>query len=161
MANGTNVPSSGRWFGDVSLGGRTLKAWFEAFPSGGGWSLLVGKPLLEKFKAVHNYERDVLMIPSNGKWTTLTNKAYNGDSNISLWGNDDSPLRQVSSSILNNKVPFDKLHTPKPLLKTACIVHELSEGVVKRRQGRRARNKQKRSETDAQPSQLRSWWDSV
>jgi hypothetical protein len=138
MANGTNVPSSGRWFSDVSLGGRTLKAWFEVFPSGGGWSLLVGKPLLEKFKAVHDYERDVLMIPSNGEWTTLTNKAYNGDSNISLRGNDDSPLRQVSSSILNNKVPFDKLHTPEPLLKTACIIHELLEGVVKRRQGRRA-----------------------
>ena len=55
MANGAHVPSSGRWFGDISLGGRTLKSWFEVFPSGGGWSLLVGKPLLEKFKAIHNY----------------------------------------------------------------------------------------------------------
>ena len=80
MANGAHVPSSGCWFGDVTLGGRTLKAWFEVFPSGGGWSLLIGKPLLEKFKALHNYERDVLMIPSNGEWTTLTNKASNGDS---------------------------------------------------------------------------------
>jgi hypothetical protein len=46
MADGTIVPSYGRWSGGVTLGGRTAKAAFEIFPSGGGWSLLFGKPLL-------------------------------------------------------------------------------------------------------------------
>jgi hypothetical protein len=151
MANGTYVPSSGRWFGDVSLGGQTVKSWFEIFLSGGGWSLLVGKPLLERFKA-----RDVIMIPSNGEWTTLVNKAYTGDNNISLRGNDDPPSRQVPSSVLLNTVPFDKHLPSEPLLKTAQLLHQLSENTTRRRQGRRARNKQKRSKADTQPSRLRS-----
>jgi len=135
MANGAHVPSSGRWFGDVSLGGQMLKSWFEVFLSGGGWSLLVGKPLLEKFKALHDYERDVLMIPSNGKWTTLINKVHTKNSDVSLWGNDDSPSRQVSSSILHNIVPFDKHRPSKSPFETAHALHKLSEGKVKRRQG--------------------------
>ena len=137
MANGAHVPSSGRWFGDVSLGGRTLKSWFEVFPSGGGWSLLVGKPLLEKFKVIHDYEHDVLMIPSNGKWTTLTNETHNKDNNVNLRGNDDSPSRQVSS-ILHSIVPFNKCRPCESPLETAHALYKLSEGKAKRRQGRRA-----------------------
>jgi hypothetical protein len=75
MADGARVSSHGRWFGDVSLGGRTARAGFEIFPSGGGWSLLFGKPLLQQFQAVHDYGNDTLMIPLNGGWNTLTNEA--------------------------------------------------------------------------------------
>jgi hypothetical protein len=62
MADGTRVPSQGRWSGDVTLGGQTVKGSFEMF---------FGKPLLEKFKAIHDYEDDTLKIPLNGKWSTL------------------------------------------------------------------------------------------
>lgn len=42
MADGTIVPSYGRWSG--GLVGRAAKAAFEIFPSGGGWSLLWKTP---------------------------------------------------------------------------------------------------------------------
>ena len=74
MADGTIVPSYGCWTGSVTLGGRTAKAAFEVFPSGGSWSLLFRKPLLQAFKAIHNYEDDTLRIPHDGGWTVLANK---------------------------------------------------------------------------------------
>ena len=60
MANGSHVPSAGRWVGDVHLGTQMVKSSFEVFPSGGRWSLLFGKPLLEQFRAVHDYENDTI-----------------------------------------------------------------------------------------------------
>jgi len=74
MADGRRVFSDGRWCGNVTLGGRTVKSCFEVFPSGGGWSLLFGKPLLKQFEAIHDYGNDTLKIPSNGTWTTLLNE---------------------------------------------------------------------------------------
>ena len=74
MANGTIVPSTGKWTGNVHLGSRTVKSSFEVFPSGGGWSLLVGKPLLKQLKAVHKYETDTIELPrSDGTFDVLTN----------------------------------------------------------------------------------------
>lgn len=101
------------------------------------------------------------MIPADGKWTTLINEVHTEDSDVSLWGNDDSPSRQVSSSIVHNIVPFDKHHPPESPFQIASAIHKLMEGNVKRRQGRRARNKQKQAKIDAQPTRLRNWWDSV
>jgi hypothetical protein len=68
MADGAHVASHGCWAGDVMLGGRTARAHFEIFPSGGGWSLLFGKPLLQQFEAIHDYSNDTLMIPMTIKW---------------------------------------------------------------------------------------------
>ena len=55
MADGNRVKLHGQWVGEVGLGGNKVQATFEIFPSGKGWSLLFGKPLLQKFGAVHNY----------------------------------------------------------------------------------------------------------
>lgn len=74
MANGSHVPSNGCWIGNIQLGGRTVKGAFKIFPSGGGWSILVRKPLLKQFQAVHDYESDMINIPVNGKWSTLVNE---------------------------------------------------------------------------------------
>ena len=62
MADGARVVSEGCWIGSVTLGGRTVEAGFEVFPSGGGWSLLVGKSLLHQFGAVHDYRDDTISI---------------------------------------------------------------------------------------------------
>jgi hypothetical protein len=51
-----------------------VKGSFNVFPSGSGWSLLLGKPLLKQFKVVHNYDDDTLMISKDSVWTTLVNK---------------------------------------------------------------------------------------
>ena len=97
------------------------------------------------------------MIPSNGKWTTLTNETHNKDNNVNLRGNDDSPSRQVSL-ILHSIVPFNKHRPCESPLETAHALYKLSEGKAKWRQGRRARNKQKHAKINTQPH---SWWDSV
>jgi len=77
MADGARVLSHGRWIRDVTLGGQTARTGFEIFSSGGGWSLLFGKPLLRQFRAIHDYGEDKLMIPLNNQWTTLVNKHGN------------------------------------------------------------------------------------
>jgi hypothetical protein len=51
-----------------------VRTQFEIFPSEGGWSLLFWKPLLQQFQAVHDYNDDTLMIPSDGEWSTLVNE---------------------------------------------------------------------------------------
>src|ERR1700683_4999816 len=126
MANGTCVPSQGCWSGDVSLGGRTVKGSFEVFPSGGGWSLLFGKPLLEKFKAIHDYESDTLKIPLNGKWSTLINvcaePGFARESANVLKGEDNSLSRQVLSSIIGNLERVDKQTQLKSLVNTDTII---------------------------------------
>ncbi|KAJ6448005.1 hypothetical protein C8R47DRAFT_937730, partial [Mycena vitilis] len=52
----------GRWYGEVVLGGVRRKGAFEVFPSGGAWTVLFGKPLLEAFGAWHGYEEDVIVL---------------------------------------------------------------------------------------------------
>jgi len=67
MADGTIVPSYGRWSGGVTLGGQTAKAAFKIFPSGGGWSLLFGKPSCEHLKRFTTTG----MTPSGSLTTTV------------------------------------------------------------------------------------------
>jgi hypothetical protein len=124
--------------GDIRLGGRTVKGSFKVFPSGGGWSLLFGKPLLRAFEAVHDYRDDTLKIPLNGAWTTLTNECR------------EAPA--VETVIKANA----KLES---LINTAPMVSLIS-AEAKRRPGRRARDKQKRN-AQKQSSKLQEWWNSV
>jgi hypothetical protein len=146
MADGTIVPSYGRWSGGVTLGGRTAKAAFEIFPSGGGWSLLFGKPLLQAFKAIHDYEDDTLRIPHNDNWTVLTNKYAKPtviDEARMLKGDVDSPSRQVLTTILTNMEHIDKQSLLQEFIAvepTFTVTHKL------KRQGRWTRNRLKRDE---------------
>ena len=96
MADGSRVKSHGQWVGSVGLGGRTVRAAFEIFPSGKGWSLLFGKPLLQEFQAVQDYKRDTLHIPHNGSWITLSNEAGEIESSAEHSGGAETPpSRQV------------------------------------------------------------------
>jgi hypothetical protein len=63
MANGMLVPSVGYWQGFIRFGGARVQGTFEVFPSGGSWSFLFGKPLLEGFGAVHDYATDTITMP--------------------------------------------------------------------------------------------------
>jgi hypothetical protein len=47
---------------------------FEVFDSNGAWSGLFGKPLLKKFKAVHDYNLDMIRIPKGNNWVVLQNQ---------------------------------------------------------------------------------------
>ncbi|KAK1221910.1 hypothetical protein PQX77_015269 [Marasmius sp. AFHP31] len=62
MADGALVPGVANWEGTVRVKGLEMKTTVEVFDSGGQWDLLVGKPLLEKFKAVHDYAKGELVL---------------------------------------------------------------------------------------------------
>lgn len=62
MSNGELVPSMGFWTGEVNLGGVGRRGTLEVFPSGGAWTMLLGKPLLESFGAWHRYVEDVILL---------------------------------------------------------------------------------------------------
>jgi hypothetical protein len=170
MADGTRVPSQGQWLGDISLGGRTVKESFEVFPSGGSWSLLVGKPILRKFKAVHDYGDDTLKIPLNGTWNTLTNECKrpptvenpSRDGANIVKGEVISPSRQVQSSIVDNAVHIDKQAKLESFIDAdPNVLLALKERKsLKHRPGRQARDKRRR-DTQKQPSRLQEWWNSV
>jgi hypothetical protein len=168
MADGTYIPSNGCWSGDVLLGGQTVKELFEVFPSGGGWSLLIGKPLLQKFKAIHNYENDSLMIPFNGEWTTLANecaevptsRVTTKNNTKTLMGDLESPSRQVLTSILNNAKYVDKQNSLETLVNAADPIYSVTQR-KKTRHGRRARNKLKCQEATRQHPPSRRWWDNI
>ncbi|KAJ7165714.1 hypothetical protein C8R43DRAFT_823506, partial [Mycena crocata] len=73
MANGVLVPSTGFWEGYIRFGGARVWASFEVFPSGGSWSFLFGKPLLEGFGAVHDYAVDSISVPGEKGPTVVPN----------------------------------------------------------------------------------------
>ncbi|KAG2059591.1 hypothetical protein BDR06DRAFT_826233, partial [Suillus hirtellus] len=58
MADGSLVPSTGVWTGQISWGPLQLNASFKVFPSGGFWRMLIGKPLLEQSQAMQDYSND-------------------------------------------------------------------------------------------------------
>jgi hypothetical protein len=137
MADGTIVPSQGRWSGEVSLGGQTANGSFEIFPSGGGWLLLFGKPLLRTFKAIHSYDDDTLKIPHNGDWTILTNKYLEPtavENASTLKGDVESPSRQVLTSILANIEHVDKRSLLEKFVSAAETTHPVTN--KPNRQGR-------------------------
>jgi hypothetical protein len=96
MADGRLVPSAGVWNGEVSVGNVSHNGTFEVFDSNGAWSVLFEKPLLKKFKAVHNYDSDIVKIPnSSGNWIELQNQyQQEGDHYV-------FPSRQVSQTSNN------------------------------------------------------------
>jgi hypothetical protein len=74
MANGTVVPSKGTWKGNVMIAGVEAPGEFEVFDSGGGWKFLFEKPMLQAFKAIHEYKTDIVHITGNGISTTISNQ---------------------------------------------------------------------------------------
>ncbi|KAJ3713125.1 hypothetical protein C8R42DRAFT_551550, partial [Lentinula raphanica] len=62
MADGSVVPGVASWEGRISVGGIAVDGIFEVFDSGGSWQFLFGKPLLESFRAVHDYRNDTLRV---------------------------------------------------------------------------------------------------
>jgi hypothetical protein len=126
-----------------------VKAAFEIFPSGGGWSLLFGKPLLWAFQAIHNYEDDTLRIPRDSDWTILTNKYETPTVAVeasTLKGDVESPSRQVLTSILASLEQVNKQNLLEMF--TAATEHTHHNPLKPKRQGRRTRNRLKCNEDE-------------
>ena len=104
------------------------------------------KPLLQAFKAIHDYKDDTLRIPHNDDWTVLTNKyakpTIKDEVNM-LKGDVESPSRQVLMTILMNMKHVDEQSLLEQFVAaepTPTITHK------PKRQGRRTQNRLKRDE---------------
>ncbi|KAI0363827.1 hypothetical protein BV20DRAFT_908972, partial [Pilatotrama ljubarskyi] len=73
MANGTIVPSQGKWTGIFDFNGVRVENTFEVFPSKGAWSFLIGKPLLEALRACHDYHADTITVRNQQQTAVLRN----------------------------------------------------------------------------------------
>ncbi|KAG1888506.1 hypothetical protein F4604DRAFT_1915466 [Suillus subluteus] len=75
MANGMIIPSLAVWKGEVTIAGIQAQGEFEVFDSAGGWNFLFGKPMLQSFKAIHDYETDQVHIKGTRGNKTLYNQS--------------------------------------------------------------------------------------
>ncbi|KIN94083.1 hypothetical protein M404DRAFT_81018, partial [Pisolithus tinctorius Marx 270] len=73
MANGAVVPSEATWTGTINIEGVEATRTFEVFDSAGGWAFLFGKPLLQAFKATHDYVTDNVTITDGNMKVVLHN----------------------------------------------------------------------------------------
>jgi transposase InsO family protein len=64
MANGVIILSHARWEGTVEIEGIRNRVTMEVFDSQGAWEVLFGKPLLNKFRAIHDFHEDRVSIRS-------------------------------------------------------------------------------------------------
>ncbi|KAL0069609.1 hypothetical protein AAF712_003267 [Marasmius tenuissimus] len=62
MADGALVPGIASWQGVMKVKDLEVETALEVFDSGEQWDLLFGKPLLERFEAVHDYGKDMLVV---------------------------------------------------------------------------------------------------
>ncbi|KAK1222436.1 hypothetical protein PQX77_014721 [Marasmius sp. AFHP31] len=74
MADGALVPGVASWHGKVRVKGLEMETTLEVFDSGGQWDFLFGKPLLEKFGAVHDYGKDVIVMKKGKEVVKVFNK---------------------------------------------------------------------------------------
>ncbi|KAJ7238579.1 hypothetical protein B0H12DRAFT_1025668, partial [Mycena haematopus] len=73
MADGSHVRTYGQWTGGLEVKGVWVESVWDVFDSGGGWDVLVGKPVMAKLGAVHDIRRDIITIDAGGKTATLEN----------------------------------------------------------------------------------------
>ncbi|KAG1774665.1 hypothetical protein EV702DRAFT_1237852 [Suillus placidus] len=99
MANGTIVPSKAVWRGEVVIAGIRTQGEFEVFDSGGGWSFLFGKPLLQAFKAVHEYETDTVRIMGEGGSATICNQGHAKHTNT------DDAVNRIQEASIEQDIP--------------------------------------------------------
>ena len=74
MADSRLVPSMGVWSGEITVSGVSKEGTFEVFDHNGAWLALFGKPLLKVFKAVHDYDLDIVKIPKGDDSVQLQNQ---------------------------------------------------------------------------------------
>jgi hypothetical protein len=96
MADGTITTPLGLWRGQIQIGTVEIEGEVEVFGENCGWEFLVGKPLLQKFCAVHDYTKDIIHIEGQKGQLTLFNTV----------------TKQDSPNVTNNKGPSASGKTP-------------------------------------------------
>jgi hypothetical protein len=92
----------GVWNGEITVSGVSKEGTFEVFDSNRAWFALFRKPLLKRFKAVHDYDLDIVKIPKGDDSVQLQNQHPQGGGTSSLeqrinfkGDHSTSPSRQV------------------------------------------------------------------
>ncbi|KAJ7172818.1 hypothetical protein C8R43DRAFT_1119658 [Mycena crocata] len=126
MANGTLVPSIGYWEGYIRFGGARVKASFEVFPSGGSWSFLFGKPLLEAFGANHDYATDTITVPGETGPTVIQNQI----GQLSLWDKARGTVNAVFLDPKTRATPAGGISAPpvrRVLFSANCTLKSIDQ----------------------------------
>ena len=116
MANGTLIPSEGSWLGDIVVEGVRIGGAFEIFPSGGAWQILLGKPILQSFRAVHEYVTDTIIIKSSILDTPTSTATIQNDNRTK--GPAFEPIRELEvepslereSKVTDKDAPLEHKH---------------------------------------------------
>jgi hypothetical protein len=77
MANRVLVPSQAAWTGTFKIKGVKACGTFKVFNSSGRWSFLFGKPMLQAFKALHDYTTDTIQVRDDKCPAMLMNQIAN------------------------------------------------------------------------------------
>lgn len=108
MANGALIPSSGSWSGLVVVGTVRTNGTLEIFASGGAWNVLCGKPLLQAFDAIHEYNMDTIALHLNDSEPAviIQNKNPDGQLLVELLQKPEVAVAQVSNMGEHDLVPL-------------------------------------------------------
>jgi hypothetical protein len=99
MADGTITTPLGVWRGHIQIGTVEVEGEVEVFGEKCGWEFLVGKPLLQKFRAVHDYTNDTIHIEGQKGKLTLFNTITKHDSPNATTNKDSLPLEKTPLAI--------------------------------------------------------------
>jgi hypothetical protein len=91
IANNAIVQCDGIWSGDIRIAGTTSRTHFAVFDCNRAFDVLLGKPWLKEVKAIHNYDTDVISIPSDTGITEVTNIELNSDTKQTAPPPTDTP----------------------------------------------------------------------
>lgn len=122
MADKNVVPAKARWKGKVRIKGAEVDCTCEVFDSGGSWKFLLGKPLLEKFRAVQDYAKGLLTVEDDRRRKrTIFNKGLGKALSKEYKGKDKREAIQTITPLNvkqdTDKVPQIPKNRPRPTIK--------------------------------------------
>jgi hypothetical protein len=112
MADGTLVPSMGTWTGNLDWNDVRVRTTFEVFPSGGSWTVLIGKPLLKDLDATHAYGTDTITVPTPSTIVDISNANPTTDPSTVVHTIEDNPTEANSTSSDIGTIPELDLDHP-------------------------------------------------
>lgn len=109
VANRAVIQLQAIWRGVSELNRIRAEGEFEAFNSGGGWAVLFGKPLLQRFQAVHDYHTDMVSIQSDNKSAILHNNTVGTLAGDGLKSGGEA--RKLIRGLFERESPFEASFT--------------------------------------------------
>ncbi|KAF9073681.1 hypothetical protein BDP27DRAFT_1317974 [Rhodocollybia butyracea] len=106
MANGVVIPARVQWRGRILLQGEEVEGVLQVFNSGGGWDMLLGKPLLKVFGVIHDFTDDSVVVKKQ-KPSEVFKKGLGKSVTICKVEDEDAKLAGTTVQV----PPDEKVHT--------------------------------------------------